>query len=154
MATSSELALILQHTVDIGIDRLPVAGTDFGYQTGEHLTDVLTVFLTHVLRQHVGRCVPSDSAVNRLMGEDTQRLPAIVVDNIDEKELFDGQTVILLRCFMVDKGTERHETIIVVADEQTAETGSLLLRHDMWNSQRRPCQKQGPRCQLKSTPRT
>ena len=47
---STELALILNHGVDVGVDCFPVFGFDLGVQTGEDFLYVTTVLGTDALK--------------------------------------------------------------------------------------------------------
>ena len=96
MDGSTELTLILNHAVDIGIYRLPVACLYLCKKSREDLVDVFLVFLAHFLRQGFGSRIPDDGTVSLLMRKDTECLPPIIVEHIGRKELFDAKTVILL----------------------------------------------------------
>ena len=90
---ATELALVLNHAVDVGINRFPIASLYLGNKTGKHLTDVFLVFWIDGGREFVGGTIPRYDAI-LLMRKQTHRLPTIGQQDIACKYLLYAKAII------------------------------------------------------------
>ena len=89
--------------------------------------DVFLVFGIYIIRQALVGCMPCDGSVSFCVGEDTQRLPTAIIENIGAERLGGAETVGSVGGLSVDITVKRLDGTHIVAHQQLTEMGGCRL---------------------------
>lgn len=154
---STELALILNHGVDVGVDCFPVFGLDLSIQTGEDFLYVTAVLGVDAFREALRWRIPTDSTGHgsTFMGENAECAaaaqivdkslafgicchdegfahPVVKIEDKAGEHLLGG--VVAITCLTAEHGHEvlgigiqQTDTAFAIVEEKLAEVSGLLL---------------------------
>ena len=85
--------------------------------------DVFLVFGIYIIRQAFVGCMPCDGSVSVCVGEDAQRLPTTIIEDIGAERLGSAETVGSVGGLSADITVERLDGACIVAHQQLTEMG-------------------------------